>query len=336
MISAGRGEVPSPIPPGENPWWKRAARLVLWPDSRLPWILKFRRLKQVAEEFKPQLVLATAPPYTPLIMAYKLGYPYAIDLWDPWLDNFYDMYPTPLHRWLTARWERKVFERAEVVFAVNPPTAQALKGRYPGLRVEVVPHGHDPLPPAPLPPGPRFVLSYIGSLFGEHKRPEGLFRELLSLPEDLKISFRFVGGKSEEALGWVRRLAQRFPVEERSLVPHSEALELMRSSHGLILLTTRGPHYQLVSPGKLGELVGSGRAVLAAVPKGTWLWEFVEGWAYVGDPDEPGQVREAVLRMVRDWERGKLRLPPSSLAQEFTYERVLSKLEGVLRNIIKV
>ncbi len=333
VVSAGAPEVKSPVPPGENPWWKKLARLFLWPDSRVFWLLKFRKLKEVARDFRPDLILATAPPYTPLIMAYKLGYPYAIDLWDPWLDNFYDMYPTPLHRALTARWERKAFTRAKALFAVNPPTAETIKKRYPSLRVEVIPHGHDPMPRQPMPPGERFVLSYVGSLFGEHKRVEGLVEGLLRLPPDAPISFRFIGGKSKRTLRALKRLAARFPVEARAFVPHDEALNLMLQSHGLLLLTTRGPHYELVSPGKLGELLGAGRAVLAVVPKDTWLWRFVESWAYTADPDEPESIKRAVLKMLEDWRAGRLRVPPPELGEEYLYERVLEKMERVLRGV---
>lgn len=341
VIRTGSAELRSSAPPGVSTFGKSVARLFLWPDSRRFWLREAGRLEALVNDVRPGLILACAPPYTDLLLAERVsdrtGIPFAVDLWDPWAEDVYGMYPTPLHRWLTRRAEARILQKAKLVVVVNGAMRDALAHRYPGKRFVTVPFGYDPAEmPGPAPRSDRLHIAYLGSLFGEHKRPEGLFRELLSLSHDLPVEFSFVGNKSGDARQLIRELARRFPTVDSDYLPHSEAMKLASSAQALLVLVTRGPSYELISTGKVFELLGMGRAILGAVPKHTWIWSFLaEHNAYLADPDEPGAIKEAIARMVGDWRGNRLRLPDPGKTRAFAWENLAGELSARLEEVLE-
>ncbi len=334
-------ELRSSAPPGVSTLGKRIARLFLWPDSRRFWLREAGRLEALVKEIVPDLILACAPPYTDILLAERVsdrtGIPFAVDLWDPWAEDVYEMYPTPLHRWLTTRAEARIIRKARLTVAVNPAMEDALAARYPEGRFTTITFGYDPgeMPSSPAPTGQRLHIAYLGSMFGEHKRPEGLFGGLMSLPDDLPVEFSFVGNKSPEAKALIRRLAGRFLVRESDYLPHSEAMRVAASAHALLILSARGPHYEIISPGKTFEAIGSQRAILGVVPKETWIWNFLaENSAYLADPDEPETVSEAVIRVFNDWRDGRLMLPDPEKARAFSWENLVQELSSRLEEAL--
>ncbi|MEO0191748.1 MAG: glycosyltransferase [candidate division WOR-3 bacterium] len=336
VLRTGKAEIRSSAPPGVSTLGKTIARLFLWPDSRRFWLREAGRLEGLVREFEPHIILACAPPYTDLLMAERVsertGIPFAVDLWDPWKEDVYGMYPTPFHKRLTRRAEERVFRKAKMVFVVNGAMREALSSRYPDKRFLTLPFGYDPAGvPGPAPKSNRFHIAYLGSMFGEHKRPEGLFAGFLSLPDNASVEFSFVGNKSQKAKVLIRELGKRFPVRESDYLPHCEAMKVAASAHALVVLSTRGPHYHLISTGKAFEAIGMGRAILGVVPKDTWIWDFLkEHNAYLADPDEQGAIRETTIRMINDWSGGRLMLPDPERIKAFRWEELARKLSDWL------
>ena len=336
VTRTGRAELRSSAPPGVSTFGKRLGRLFLWPDSRRFWLRNAENLEKLAEDVRPDIILACAPPYTDLLLVEKVsertGIPFAVDLWDPWAEDVYGMYPTAFHRWLTRKAESRIVRRARLIVVVNGAMQEALAARYPGRPIVAIPFGYNPDEmPGPAPSSESLHIAYMGSLFGEHKRPEGLFRELLSLPTSLMLEFSFVGNKSRKAKELIRALSARFPTLELDYLPHAEAMKLASSAHAMLVLITRGPGYRLISTGKVFEVLGIGRAILGAVPKDTWIWNFLsEHNAYLADPDEPGAIAGAIARMAHDWQGNRLRLPDPEKARAFAWESLTAELSARL------
>ncbi|MGC8894914.1 MAG: glycosyltransferase [candidate division WOR-3 bacterium] len=341
VLRTGGAELRSSAPPGVSTIGKTIARLFLWPDSRRPWLREARRLEALVKKTKPDMILACAPPFTDLLLAERVSdrsrVPFAVDLWDPWAEDVYGMYPTPFHRWLTRRAEARIFNKARVVLVVNGAMRDALAGRYPGARLWMIPFGYDPSDtPGPAQSSERFHIAYLGSMFGEHKRPEGLFAGLLSLPADLAVEFSFTGNKSRKARELILELGKTFPVRESEYIPHAEALRIAGLAHALLVLSTRGPHYELISTGKAFEAIGMGRAILGVVPKATWIWRFLEEHnAYLADPDEPDTIKETLIRMFNDWRGARLRLPDPERAKALTWENLAQELSARLEEALE-
>lgn len=341
VIRTGGAELRSSAPPGVSTFGKTIARLFLWPDSRRFWLRETRRLESLVKEVKPDLVLACAPPFTDFLLTERVsdrtGIPFAVDLWDPWAEDIYGMYPTPFHRWLTRKAEARILGKAKVVVVVNGAMQDALAGRYPVKKFATVPFGYDPeeMPSRPAPKRERLHIAYLGSLFGEHKRPEGLFRELLSLPVGLAVEFSFVGNKSREAKFMIRKLAERFPTRDSDYLAHADALEIASSANAMLVLVTRGPSYHLISTGKVFELLGMGRAILGAVPRNTWTWNFLaEHNAYLADPNEPGGIKGTILQMFEDWCGNNLMLPDPARARVFAWDNLARDLSARLEEAL--
>jgi len=341
VIRTGKAEIRTPAQPGVHTPLKTLGRMFLWPDSRRFWLRETVSLRRLAAEMKPNLILACAPPYTDLLLAERVcretGTKLAVDLWDPWKEDIYRMYPTRFHRWLTARAEARIFSRAAFVSVINPAMADSLRAKYPDLRVMSLPFGFDPdeIKSTPLPRAERFHLAYLGSFFGDHKRPEGLFPGLARLPDDLPVRFSFVGAKSDKVVASLRELSRRFPVQCLDYLPHREAVALASSAHALLVLVTRGPSYGLVSTGKVYEALAFGRAVIGVVPRDAWVSGFIAGHGgYMADPDEPDSVRSAFEEMVGDWQNGRLRLPDPGKVAGFRWENIVAGLAAELDGVV--
>ncbi len=341
VIRAGGLELRSSAPPGVSTHLKSIARLMVWPDGKRPWLRNAKQLKELVGRVKPDLMLACAPPFTDLLMVEKVskatGVDYAIDLWDPWSDDLYDMYPTPVHRWITRRAEKRIFTRAKALFVINQAMQEELSARYPGLYVINIPFGFDPrrVQATALPRAKRFRLVYAGSFFGKHKQAKPLFTELRSIDRSLPVEFVFVGRKTQQVKQEIAKLSGLFPVAQSDQLSHQQAVEACQKAHGLLILITRGPAYHLVSTGKVYEAVGFGRALLGVVPSGTRIWEFLDQHrAYLADPDQRGQVKSAVERMVRDWQTSRLRVPDRQKALRFTWENIVAGLAEQLGHIL--
>ncbi|MEO0249615.1 MAG: hypothetical protein ABIN58_08780, partial [candidate division WOR-3 bacterium] len=191
----------------------------------------------------------------------------------------------------------------------------------------------DEMPSSPAPKGQRLHIAYLGSMFGEHKRPEGLFGGLMSLPKDFPVEFSFIGNKSTEAKVLIRKLGERFPAHDSDYLPHSEAIGAVSSAHALLILSTRGPHYELISPGKTFEALGTRRAILGVVPKGTWIWNFLdENNTYMADPDEPDEIKEAVIRLANDWHHDRLMFPDNEKIKAYAWENLARELSARLED----
>ncbi|MFC7335316.1 glycosyltransferase [Rhodocista pekingensis] len=242
------------------------------PDSRIGWLPgAVRAGKALVRGWHPDVVYATAPPFTGLLAGLALsrhtGAPLVCEMRDRWSDDPY--YPPPGWRLALDRLlERQVLGRAAGIVTVSEPWAAAYRRRF-GRPVEVVCNGYDADgtdgadEPLPTPPGPVLTIVYTGGIYPGRRDPSPLFAAIAALGDDAP-SVRVVFYGTDPAM--VRPLAERHgvlgSVTVLPAVPHRQSVAIQRAADVLLLMQWPDPREDGNVPGKFFEYLGARRPVL--------------------------------------------------------------------------
>jgi glycosyltransferase involved in cell wall biosynthesis len=206
---------------------------------------------------------------------------------------------------------RLVARYADAVTAVTDPIGEELKAL--GVRrVQTIANGCDFEDFAGLSyqAGTRFRLTHTGSFFGR-RSPRAILEALAGTDAD--IVARFVGDFRSSDREWADRLDLGDRLELHPYLPRRQVLELQRDSEALLLLIPEsGGRGRAVLSAKVFEYLAAERPILAAVPLDGAAAELIRetGAGTVVAPDDVDGLREALVRLERDWRAGKLNGTP--------------------------
>ena len=247
------------------------AALLHVPDGRVAWMPEaLRGARRLLGDWRPDVVYASAPPVTTLLVARALarrfGVPWVAEFRDLWVDNPYYEFPAWRRR-LEAHWERRVVGDAAGLVTVSATWRDALRAKF-GKPVALAMNGFVPgdFPPGlPARPeaGGRLRILYTGMIYPGYRDPSPLFRAIAALgAQGEEVEVEFVGGD----LGPVARLAAEAGVAGRvrlsPAVGHREALALQSRADVLLHLQWNDPREAGTISGKLFEYLGARRPVL--------------------------------------------------------------------------
>lgn len=279
------------------------------PDGQIGWYpYAVQAASRMVEEHRPDLIFATAMPFTSLLVAHRLWRKYAIpwvaELRDLWTDNPYDEWPR-WRGWLERRLERRVLSSACGMVTVSDPLAEVLRKKY-GTETEVVLNGFDPedYPKAQERPADDDCLRivYTGMIYEGRRDPAPLFEALRRLgPSAARVRVDFYGRYLDVARRQAAQHGVTDQVEIHSSVAYSESLGIQRSSDVLLLLLWDDPRERGVYTGKLFEYFGARRPILALGPKDNVAAALIKrrGAGFVSnDPS-------AIANQLRQWIREK-------------------------------
>jgi hypothetical protein len=270
------------------------AYLLLVPDPVVAWARRAATHPYVLESARgTDWVLASSPPESVHVAAYRLAEAtdarLMVDLRDGWLDE-----PTlplvPASRIQTARHRRleaRILRRAERIVVTSEAWRRLLTGRLPWTagRTSVLTNAY-PEPPLPTrsessaseKPDRPVTLLYAGKLFSS--RSERRIEHLLEpIEHGIGHTLRcgrllFVGNLDEDErsqlMEWGERLVGfGWTVEIRPPVSRDEALQLMASADGLLLLSSS----MASIPAKLFDYLAVQRPILAVAPRHSEVWQ---------------------------------------------------------------
>lgn len=274
---------------------KQAASLVLQPDPQILWRpAALKAARRVLREREHHAILATAPPWSNLLLAEQLaretGLPLILDFRDEWdLGSLYleNSQKDRISISVQQRMQRRLLRNADGILATTTASAERLEARCReagGLaRVRCIYNGFDAddfrqlavccsqqRRPAS---GGTFRLAYTGTLWNLTSiEPLVQAVELLSLrhPELVaRLELLITGRKTpeqQELLGRLKPMGCRLVLQD--YCSHTEALSHMTTADGLCLLLSDVPGAERVVPAKLFEYLAAGRELLAIVPEG--------------------------------------------------------------------
>jgi len=255
------------------------------PDAQIGWKDEaIREGQEIVNEWRPDVVFASGPPFTSLLVAEELArrnqLPWVAELRDLWAANPY--WDTGwLGRFRNRRLERRCLRRADYLVASTRAAAEHLGQAYP-VAAESIYTGFEGDASAGIGLGKRdenhrrqrpVSILHTGLIYPGKRDPGPLFEAMRLMREREKGQQLFRAEFVGRNLSWVRERARKSgvgdSVETFDLVSHAEAMELQRKADVLLLLSWDIPFERFVIPGKLFEYMGSGKPVLFIGPEFT-------------------------------------------------------------------
>jgi glycosyltransferase involved in cell wall biosynthesis len=332
-ISAATGER---FETGRNRLKKLAAWMLL-PDSRVLWVpnaLGFGG--RLLESLTPDCILASAPPYSSLlvarILAKRSGIPFIADFRDAWLDEPFVSCPTSLHRRINLGLEKRVVSDAAKVISINEQLLSGLRRRHGGKssKYEILSQGFDPEDFEQAVEGSdRFTVCYTGS-FMEARRPDDLFVALSRLLRDgivdpARVRVDMVGYYPSA----FRQMAEKLGIGEivvfHGYLPHRQSVGHLLAAHVLWLYIAESEGGAVLT-GKLFEYLGSRKRIIASVPEGGAAAALIRSLdaGEVVRPGDTDSLKSALAECYRAWSRGG-ELRGSSESVRIYDRRILSR-----------
>lgn len=311
---------------------RSGVNLVFQPDLQLLWVPDAIRtgLRHLAEA-RYDAVMVTAPPFSSFLagayLAKRADAPLVLDYRDEWsICNQYweNRQQGQLSQRLQLNLEKGLLKQAALVLATTPSSTSSLREltleARSSARVECIYNGFDPddfvLEPehgdrADYGNGSKmYRLAYAGTLWNLNRvEPlvEGI-RALCKQEPRLAGNLELVvaGRKTppeEEQLARLKDL----PCKLVSLpfLEHQEAIRLMKTSDGLVLLNSDLPHADRIVSGKAFEYIGAGKTILVVSPPGD-MWKLLESCPHAHPclPSHPTDIADVLATELRRHELG--------------------------------
>lgn len=282
------------------------------PDNKIGWIKPAMELvPEIISRHKPELIVATSPPATNLILAAEISRQYQIpcvfDMRDDWVDDHQKIYPTRWHRKKMQTLETQTLEQASAVISVNEVISQALQQRNDHLKIPFValPSGFDPLDfeqssaSASLKPtADTITLLYSGRLYGENQ-PDTflkafalLVKEQPKLKQTLRLAFQ--GGLELQHHDLITTLGLSEIIIDLGYVDHNRAIANLKVADALWLMAAHSYRGNQVSTGKIIEYMAAKKPIFALAVENGALHELLKPYrAYLlADPYSVTKIKD--------------------------------------------
>jgi glycosyltransferase involved in cell wall biosynthesis len=257
-----------PLSPFENPPIDRA---LYWSLAILPGCMRLIRKEDI------DLIYTSSFPYADHFAGYLIkrftGLPWVADFRDPWSKNALSQnkgWRRSVDLWA----EQKVLHNAERVINVSPTwtsDARRLAPKKDGNLFITLENGYDTVDFSnrlDVKERKTFIeLTHVGRLYDGTALP--FFQALDQLgAEAAQLKCRFIGGVCPEVANWLKNHKIGVSIETETRLPHSQAIERMRSTDVLLLVIGTAPLWHGVYPGKLFEYLASKTPILLIGPQG--------------------------------------------------------------------
>ncbi len=310
-----------------------ASNMVLQPDPQILWRpAALRKGERLLREYRHDVIVATAPPFSSLLLGAALskrsGLPLVLDYRDEWgISNTYweNKSSGRMTQAIQDRMQRSVIRSADVLLATTPSSAAALgqlRDQFGSrARETYIYNGFDPADfSETVQEGAvkkdygygteRFRLAFVGTLWQLNPIGpvvKGLLRLREKSPELLKhLELVFAGRKRSEQQAELDRLeSQGFALVNLPFIPHHEALRLMRSADSLLLINADLPHANRIVNAKTFEYMAARRPIFSVAPQGdlTNLVKELPG-TILTDPSNPDEIAEKLAFAIERYRCG--------------------------------
>jgi glycosyltransferase involved in cell wall biosynthesis len=313
------------------------------PDARAGWIGAATVAgREIARGWRPDIVFASAPPYSALIAASRIARacdaPWIAEIRDLWVGNPYSNDPA-WRRWIDRFLEWRVLGSAAALVTISPSCAAALRCRH-RQPIACVLNGYVeedfPAEPAEPPPGEVVSILYTGGIYPGYRDPSPLFRAIAGLgaAERQRIAVHFYGPPAQE----VAPLAAEHGVADRVFVhdpvPYKASLALQTLADVLLLLQWNDQKDAGTLPAKFFEYLGARRPILSLGYEHGDLAAMIRERAAGLVANDP----EVIAQQLRGWIAQKpAGIPPvapqarAGLTRAEQYSRLEQFLTGILR-----
>jgi glycosyltransferase involved in cell wall biosynthesis len=247
--------------------------MVLWNFSAVPAAMKIIKKHNIA------MVIVTSPPNSTLFIGYILKkflkIKWIADLRDPIIGNVFEVefnerndILTKIERNIRKLLRKLVVKKSDMVITTTETHRNQLIKDFKQNEIITIYNSFDEdnfSTPQNL-SYDSFTISHMGSIIG--LRRIDVFLKAIKLlekhiePDILKLQVLFYGMHGSHLGNDIRRFKVENYCKIKNIVPHYQAIEIIRASHLLLLLKAKGPGALDHIPAKLFEYIGARRKIL--------------------------------------------------------------------------
>jgi glycosyltransferase involved in cell wall biosynthesis len=317
--------------------------LIHIPDMRADWVkTAVPAGERLMEGWRPDIIFASAPPYTGFIIADRLSrafnIPWIADFRDLWVDNPY--YGEPAwRRPIDAVLERRTLQSAAGLVTVSPSWAEILRHRH-GKAAEAIYNGYAEEDFPQLPPqtsqGDVLTIRHVGSIYRGFRDPSALFAAIGLLPEAIRnqIIVEFFGDSNDDLLAAAAAHGVTGSVAVRPRVPYRRALELQMEADILLLLQSNDQRDEGNLPAKLFEYLYARRPILLiGYEHGIAARLITERGAGLVC-NSPMRIRDQLQSWIADKRAGRLTRLPPSVSEGLGRDEQFRRLEQIFSQLL--
>lgn len=333
-------------------WFENVLRKIstfFWlPDNKKAWIKKgFVKAEEIINSRKIDVIFASAPPYSNLILAKKLKekftIPTVMDLRDDWLESHLIKYPTSWHYNKMKQIESNALSFADQLVTINNYISASVDNRNVNPnKTKVITQGFDPddfeIEVSSAESSQRLSFLYSGTFYPKSGPEVFLSAMATFLDRDPKykdlIELQFQGVLSDYDRSLFKKFNLLDNVKDFGFVSHKNSLENLLAADILWLNNTHPKNPEMLSLGKTYEYMATEKPILALVPEGD-VKKTLEsyGAASIVPPDKVEEVVEKISELVLQWEKKKLPTPDKVFISRFNRRELTSQLASIF-NVI--
>lgn len=324
------------------------------PDDKIGWIYPaVRRARQLAEKQKFDIIIATSPPQTNLLVAtwlkYYLGIPVILDYRDEWSTNPHNPSTNFFSGWINKYLEKQAVKKSDAILLMSNNVLNNLYNAKiitstTDIIPRVLPNGFDlaDFPNVSLRTTEKcFQIVYTGSFYGTMRIPDPFLHALhqwLSEEPQIRHQVRalFQGSIYPKHGRLISRLNLEDVVTVGGQVSHQESVMAQKIA-SLLLLVMGKAEGTAILPGKVFEYLGAQRPILAIVhPEGEAAKLIQQtNCGLVVDPEEISAIVAALKAFYQQWRTGGIKfLPNKAVVEQYSRKVQVRQLAQLMNTII--
>ncbi len=309
------------------------------PDTAIRWHkAALTEVEEILRNHTINIVLTTAPPFSDFLItdeiADRYGLPFIVDYRDSWADNP----DSPFHSSRNETLEARILARAAKAVVTTRYAKEMLLRRYRMLTHEdviILPNGFDTEDFSRTSPTHKsnstFVITHCG-VFQDECTPKYFMKALAAFLKKnpnaaSQIEARFVGTMKPNHAKLIKKYGLESVVTCTGYVPHSEAVQAMKESDALWLMSVSAERM----PGKLSEYIGALKPILVCSPEGTIRKTALETKSAIATPvRDVAQIEKAIATLFEQWQNNSLPKPNPGYASQYEIKLLTSDLSREL------
>ncbi|RKX69543.1 hypothetical protein DRP53_07905 [candidate division WOR-3 bacterium] len=260
---------------------------LVFPDAKSPWIpFAYQMGTKIINQRRPDIILATAPPYSSLIVGAMLkkrfSLPLILEFRDPWPTSI--IAPGSLQQKLLKRLRKWLFQTADGIITVSEEVQKAL-----GVKADIINHGYDP---EDYTKGAiKTDLFYAGMTYHCKDLLMRFIQIISSLP---RVRFSLAGSISSQIGNMIQRVSN---CQYLGTLNHRRTMAMMRAASILVYFYPERGNY-LTS--KFYEYLGAKRPILALSSQvSTFLFSIGPFRSGIISPLDRGAIQKAIENLRR-------------------------------------
>jgi glycosyltransferase involved in cell wall biosynthesis len=298
------------------------------PDTKIGWKkYAVQAGRNLLREEHFDLIFATAPPQTDFLIGETLkkefNIPLVLDYRDAWLEYPFKYFPTPVHRYLNFRLEKRVARASHRIITTHRRIKEGLLKRYHFLGyhdVVLIQQGFDgeDFSGKEKQSSGKMRIVHAGTFYGK-RNPTTMLKALhaiLSAHPRLRgrIEIVLIGNSRSADQKLVKKLRLQGEVTFLGYLEHRECVKHLQAADVLWFIMDD----DCSSPGKIYEYFGARKTILGSVVEG-YTKQLVEesGAGFCVPPHDLEAHKKILLHMVSLYDAKKLPRVPEEFAGRF-------------------